>query len=53
MKKHQDTMSKKGALKAVPTIIVNGKYRINTKELDRKNPEEDYKSLVKYLLTLK
>jgi len=53
MKKHQDTMSKKGALKAVPTIIVNGKYRINTKELDRKNTEEDYKNLVKYLLTLK
>ncbi len=53
MKKHQDAMAKKGALKGVPTIIVNGKYRINSKELDRKNPEEDYKNLVKYLLTLK
>jgi len=53
MKKYQDTMSKKGALKGVPTIIVNGKYRINNKELDRKNPEEDYKNLVAYLLTLK
>ena len=53
MKKHQDTMSSKGALKAVPTIIVNGKYRINTGELDKNNPEEDYKNLISYLLTIK
>lgn len=53
MKKHQDIMSKKGALVSVPTIIVNGKYRINVKELDRNNPEEDYKNLVAHLLTLK
>lgn len=53
MKKHQDTLSKSGALKGVPTIIVNGKYRVNNKELDKNNPEEDYKNLVKHLLTLK
>ena len=53
MKKNQDTMSRKGALKGVPTVIVNGKYRINNTEIDRTNPEEDYKKLVKYLLTLK
>ena len=52
MKKHQDNMSSKGALKAVPTIIVNGKYRINTGELDKNNPEEDYKNLISYLLTI-
>jgi thiol:disulfide interchange protein DsbA len=53
MKKHQDTMSKKGALTGVPTIIVNGKYRINTQALDRNNFEQDYQSLIKHLLTLK
>jgi thiol:disulfide interchange protein DsbA len=53
LKKNQDTMSKKGALKGVPAIIVNGKYRINAQELDRKNFEQDYQNLIKYLLTLK
>jgi len=52
-KKHQDTMSKKGALKSVPTIIVNGKYRINIQELDKNNFEQDYQNLIKHLLTLK
>lgn len=53
MKKHQDTMSKKRAITGVPTVIVNGKYRINTQELDEKNFEQDYQSLVAYLLALK
>jgi thiol:disulfide interchange protein DsbA len=53
MKKNQDVMAKKGALKGVPTIIVNGKYRINTKELDENNFEQDYQNLIKHLLTLK
>jgi thiol:disulfide interchange protein DsbA len=53
MKKHQDTMSKSGALKAVPTIIVNNKYRINTQALDKANFEQDYKDLIDYLVTLK
>jgi len=53
MKKHQDTMSKKGALKSVPTIIVNGKYRINQQALDKNNFEQDYQNLIAYLLTLK
>ena len=53
VKKHQDTMSKSGSLRSVPTIIVNGKYRINAQELDKSNPQEDYKNLVNYLLTLK
>lgn len=53
MKKHQDTMSKKGALTGVPTIIVNGKYRINTQALDKNNFEQDYQNLIKHLLTLK
>ena len=53
MKKHQDTMSKKGALKGVPAVFVNGKYRINVQELDKNNFEEDYQNLINYLLTLK
>ncbi len=53
MKKHQDTMSKSGALKSVPTLIINGKYRINVKELDKDNFEQDYQNLINYLLALK
>ncbi|WP_281560841.1 thiol:disulfide interchange protein DsbA/DsbL [Thalassomonas sp. RHCl1] len=53
MKKNQDYFSQKGALTGVPTIIINGKYRINNQELDRDNFEEDYHKLTKYLLALK
>jgi thiol:disulfide interchange protein DsbA len=53
MKKHQDTMSKSGALSQVPTIIINGKYRINVRELDKNNLEQDYQNLINHLLTLK
>jgi thiol:disulfide interchange protein DsbA len=53
MKKHQDFMAKNGALKGVPTIIVNGKYRINSQELDKNNFEQDYQNLIKHLITLK
>lgn len=53
MKKHQDTMSKSRVLTGVPTVIVNGKYRINSSELDKSNPKEDYKNLISYLLTIK
>ncbi|MEW6983709.1 thiol:disulfide interchange protein DsbA/DsbL [Colwelliaceae bacterium 6471] len=53
MKKNQDYFSKKGALTGVPTVIVNGKYRINNAELDKDNFEQDYKKLISYLLTLK
>ncbi len=52
MKKNQDIMSKSRALTGVPTVIVNGKYKINNAELDKNNFEEDYHNLVKYLLAL-
>ncbi|MBU2893625.1 thiol:disulfide interchange protein DsbA/DsbL [Colwellia sp. D2M02] len=52
LKKKQENMSAKRALTGVPTIIVNGKYRVNPKELDTSNFQEDYKNLVKHLLTL-
>ncbi|KXJ56003.1 MAG: disulfide bond formation protein DsbA [Colwellia sp. Phe_37] len=53
MKKQQDYFVKKGALTGVPTVIVNGKYRVDTKGLDRSNFEQDYINLVNHLLTLK
>ncbi len=52
LKKSQDTMAAKRALKSVPAVFVNGKYRINVDKLDRNNFEQDYKNLVKYLLEL-
>ncbi|WP_371375676.1 thiol:disulfide interchange protein DsbA/DsbL [Thalassotalea aquiviva] len=53
MKKLQDELTRKKALTGVPTIVVNGKYRVNTQELDRDNFLNDYKNVVHYLLTLK
>lgn len=59
MKKNQTYFSsKRGAdgkpfLNAVPTVIVNGKYRINPGALDRSNFVDDYTKLTNYLLTLK
>jgi len=53
MKKNQETMTQKRAITGVPAVIINGKYRINAQELDKNNFEQDYQSLVAYLLTLK
>ena len=52
LKKKQDDMSAKGAIKGVPAVFVNGKYRINNAALDKNNFEQDYQNLVKYLLEL-
>jgi len=52
MKKNQDYFAKKGALTGVPTVIINGKYRINTQELDKQNTEQDFKNIINYLLAL-
>ena len=49
---HQQALSKSGGIKAVPAIIVNGKYRVIAKELDKDNFEQDYTKLVNFLLTL-
>lgn len=53
MKKHQETLSKSGALSSVPTVVVNGKYKVNTQSLDTDNFVKEYTQLVNYLLTLK
>lgn len=52
MKKQQDELSRKRALTSVPSVIVNGKYRINVQELDRNNFEQDYQNIVNYLIKL-
>ena len=52
MKKNQTTLSEKRALTGVPTLFINGKYRINFQELDKNNFEKDLHDLVAYLLTL-
>ena len=53
MKKFQDEMTRKGAITGVPTIIVNGKYKAETRNLNRADFLGDYKKLVHHLLTLK
>jgi len=52
MQKYQNDLVRKRALTGVPTVVVNGKYRINVQKLDRKNFEQDYQNLVKHLLSL-
>ncbi len=51
-KKNQETMSANRGLTSVPTIIVNGKYRINNQALDKKNFEKEYIELIKHLSAL-
>ena len=52
MHHHQEAMSQSGGINSVPSVIVNGKYRVITKNLDQNNIEQDYNNLVKYLLSL-
>ncbi len=52
MKKTQEYFGRRGAIKGVPAVIVNGKYLINMQELDRNNLKGDYSNLVKHLLSL-
>lgn len=49
MKKNQNELSEKRAITGVPSVFVNGKYRINMKELDRNNFEQDYIKLIAYI----
>jgi len=47
----QKRMTAMNAIKGVPTVIVNGKYRIENSGLNRQDPVNDYLSLVAFLLT--
>lgn len=51
-KKIQDKLSKSRQLTSVPTMVVNGKYLINSKSLDRNNFFAEYNELVAYLFSL-
>lgn len=51
-KKIQDKLSKSRQLTTVPTMVVNGKYLINSKSLDRNNFFAEYNELVAHLFTL-
>ncbi len=51
-KKTQDSLSERRHLTSVPTMVVNGKYLINSKALDRDNFFGEYNDLVSYLFTL-
>ncbi|TKB46614.1 thiol:disulfide interchange protein DsbA/DsbL [Thalassotalea mangrovi] len=48
-KKNQDDLVAKRALTGVPTVVVNGKYRVNASELDKADFLNDYKNIVIYL----
>ena len=51
-KKVQDKLSNGRYIGGVPSFVVNGKYVINSKALDKNNFLEEYKALIAYLLTL-
>jgi thiol:disulfide interchange protein DsbA len=51
-KKIQDNLSKNSQLTSVPTMVVNGKYMIDSKSLDRNNFFAEYNALIAYLFTL-
>jgi len=51
MQKEQEQYSKSKVLNSVPTIIINGRYKIINQALDKSNTEQDFKALVQYLLT--
>jgi len=51
-KKVQDELSANNHLTSVPAMVVNGKYLINSKSLDRNNFFAEYSELVAYLFTL-
>ena len=43
MKKHQEKLTKVGGITGVPSIVINGKYRINNGALDKKDPAKRFK----------
>lgn len=51
-KKIQDFLSENRHLTSVPTMVINGKYLIDSKSLDRDNFFKEYNELVSYLFTL-
>lgn len=50
MKKEQDELAERGVLTGVPTLIVNGKYKIINKSLTTTNMEAELLDLINFLL---
>ena len=56
MKLYQDELAKTHGIHGVPAVIVNGKYRLETGELDTSSFEAfkaDYMALIAHTLALK
>ncbi|MDX3775006.1 thiol:disulfide interchange protein DsbA/DsbL [Chromatiaceae bacterium AAb-1] len=51
MKKEQDELAEKRVLTGVPTLVVNGKYKINNANLNQRNIDKELGELVNYLLS--
>lgn len=51
MKEQQIKWSENGVLKGVPTLIVNGRYKVNYAALEPEQFEADLQALVNFLLT--
>lgn len=51
MKEQQELLSKHQMLTGVPTLVVNGKYKLHVNELNQEDPITDLANLIKYLST--
>lgn len=51
MQKEQNDLSKRKVLTSVPTLIVNGRYKLKMESLDTADLQADLQGLINYLLT--
>ncbi|KRS22139.1 protein-disulfide isomerase [Alishewanella sp. WH16-1] len=51
MMKEQQELSERKALTGVPTLIVNGKYKINNESLSQRAYQQEMQQLIEYLLS--
>lgn len=51
MQKEQKTMSEAKIMNSVPTLIVNGRYKLHVDKLDEADIKGDLTALIQYLLT--
>lgn len=51
MQKEQKTLTEANIMNSVPTLIVNGRYKLHVNELDEADLKGDLTALVQYLMT--
>lgn len=51
MRNEQSELSRQRVVSAVPTFVVNGKYRVNNSSLDPRNYQQELEQLLTYLLS--